>query len=346
MKTIFCITSPRSVGCTFFDWSVHFLSGQTDFFQAQQRQWMPLCNNPLTNINAHSHKKNHPCGFNDSVEILTQFINQTEPGVYSCYPIHMFTDLAISNLGLQVSDCEKAEFWNQVCDYVSKDFNCVFDFCIENKIKFIFVDLDTNYSLYFLNVRALERKIFETKAAENAAEMQEEFQQVFFNTSLRSWQDSNLTEIWDQRERLALDTRPLNIKHAHNLNLTQPHLWLTSSDLWFRGPQTVKKMLNYLDLTLDIDRWNQWLPIYYKWQEMQLDLLEFDFKFDHIIESIVKNWYYELGELSLYQEAAIQHALIYQHNLNLKTWQLKKFPSNTQDLHKLLEPNIHPIENF
>ena len=48
--------------------------------------------------------------------------------------------------------------------------------------------------------------------------------------------------------------------------------------------------------------------------------------------------------MDLWQEAIVQHILIYKYNLNLKNWQLKKFPDNTQDLHKLLETNIHPTK--
>ena len=38
--------------------------------------------------------------------------------------------------------------------------------------------------------------------------------------------------------------------------------------------------------------------------------------------------------------------LIYKYGLNLKTWQLEKFPNNTKQLHELLEENIHPIEKI
>ena len=47
-------------------------------------------------------------------------------------------------------------------------------------------------------------------------------------------------------------------------------------------------------------------------------------------------------DLDVIQEAFIQRELIYKHNLNLKTFQLEKF-INTQQLHNLLEPNIHPL---
>jgi hypothetical protein len=52
-----CIISPQSVGGTFIDWSVQFLSGQNKFYQAGVDQWIDLVSNPLEQINAHKHKK-------------------------------------------------------------------------------------------------------------------------------------------------------------------------------------------------------------------------------------------------------------------------------------------------
>jgi hypothetical protein len=74
--------------------------------------------------------------------------------------------------------------------------------------------------------------------------------------------------------------------------------------------------------------------------------LNFCWNIDNICESIVNNYYLDIGayNLDFWQEAILQHILIYKYKLNLKNWQLEKFPTNTQALHKLLEPNIHPTE--
>ena len=57
MNKLICCTSNRSVGCTFLDWSIHFLSGQNKFFNVDQRAWIDLAKNPLDTLNAHGHKK-------------------------------------------------------------------------------------------------------------------------------------------------------------------------------------------------------------------------------------------------------------------------------------------------
>ena len=101
--------------------------------------------------------------------------------------------------------------------------------------------------------------------------------------------------------------------------------------------------MKFLNIAIDVKVWDHWVDVYHNWQEMQLNILEFNINFDHIMNAIVNNWYYEIGDLTFEQEIIIQHCLIYQHGLNLKTWQLEKFPANAQDLHKLLEPNIHVL---
>lgn len=342
MKKIFCISSINSVGCTFFDWSVHFLSGQTQFYHHRD-QWGPLTTDPLTKTNAHLHKKNHPNGFNDSTKVLTRLLNSNDPGLYSVYPVLLHYNAAIESIGISINDCEKSSNWTQVVDYVNNDYAKLFDFCADNTVDFIYIDLDPNYPLYFLSRRSFDQKLFSNSDLTSQQDIDNEIQQIFFRASLNQWQDLNLTNTWDIRERMALDNRPFDMPKTPKLDLSKQHLWLSSSDLWFRGLPTIKKILNYLNLELDQSRWDHWVDVYRKWQTIQIDRLKFDIQFDHIIDCIVNNWYYELGELSLLQESVIQHALIYRRNLNLKTWQLEKFPSNTQDLHKLLESNIHPI---
>jgi hypothetical protein len=104
--------------------------------------------------------------------------------------------------------------------------------------------------------------------------------------------------------------------------------------------------MEFCELAVDATRWESWLAVYNKWQKLHLEILEFTFNYQHIVDAIVNDWYYELNDLSFEQEIVIQHCLIYQHGLNLKTWGLEKFPANTKELHQLLEPNIHKIDSI
>jgi hypothetical protein len=174
----------------------------------------------------------------------------------------------------------------------------------------------------------------------------DQLQDFFFSNSIDTWNRLGLTDVWDVRERRALDLR---LNHNEDITfvakLSFPHQWIYCQDLWSRGPDVVQKVMQFLDLAIVPERFDHWLLVYRKWQKIQMDAQEFDYNREHIVESIVNNWYYEI-DLTFDQEVIIQHLLIYKHNLNLKTWQLTKFPNNTQELHKLLEPNSHPIADI
>ena len=78
MKKLVCCTSNYSVGCTFLDWSIHFLSGQDKFFSVDKNTWIDLINNPLNILNAHGHQKNHPSGFDSTKKFVEIFVPKTK----------------------------------------------------------------------------------------------------------------------------------------------------------------------------------------------------------------------------------------------------------------------------
>lgn len=340
--SVYCIASPRSVGCTFFDWTIHFLSGQDKFYRIEDREWIPLAANPLQEINAHGHSKNHPAGFRNTQEFIKQALTKPKDQLYSIYPIPMHVFDAAINLQISSDQIGSPDNWALINQYSKNDFDQLFEFCNQQNVKFIYVGDHPDIQLYYLATRNISPLMTTGKLATTINDANAEFQQVFFNNSIKKWNQLELTDIWDQRERQALDTRPFHQTDTKFSGFLYPHLWINCQDLWYNGEQAALKMLQYLELDLDSNKLAAWRPIYAEWQKKQLQLVEFNFNCQHIVDSIVHNWYYEI-DLTFEQEVVIQHCLIYQHNLNLKTWQLSKFPNNTQDLHKLLEPNIHPL---
>jgi hypothetical protein len=148
---------------------------------------------------------------------------------------------------------------------------------------------------------------------------------------------------------MALILEPyLSVRMDEFFNYSFPHIYVDARELFFNGRELMGNLFNQLRLPLDQSRLDSWLPIYYNWQAKQSSILKFSWSLDHICECIVNNLYYDLTtfNLNLKQEAIIQHIMIYKYGLNFKTWGLEKFPSNTQDLHKLLEPNIHQLNNL
>lgn len=343
--SVFCITSRQSVGCTFFDWTIHFLSGQQYFYQADQQQWIPLSQDPVLELNAHGHLKNHPEGIDKTVSQLEHFLSLPKEHVYSAFPAHIRAKDAAKKLGIPKEDIGKNYNWQQIQKYTDHDYNQLFKVCHDLDVKLIYVANNINVNLYFMHPRQLDRGLVDENPLPSTQAVGQEHQQIFFKKSIDKWNALGLEDIWDQRERLALDTRPFSKTSQPGPVMHYPHLWLDCQELWTRGEVTALRMLDFLKLKVCNNRLAAWKPIYSRWQELQLKRLEFNLVCQHIVDSVINNWYYEI-DLTFEQEVVVLHCLIYQHNLNLKTWQLAKFPNNTQALHKLLEPNIHTLTPY
>lgn len=330
-----CIFSNRSIGGTFLDWSVHFLTGQTQYFSSKQNQFIPLSQNPVNCIqhNAHGHLKNHPAG-SDKTKQFLETCNSS--GLYSLYacPIHNSTIVEKYKI-----DPVK-ENLNEITQHRLADTAKLFSIMAEYGSATIHLAGESFVPLYFLNVRDSSTFIFKTGSPSSAVDQKNEFESIFFSDAVDQWESIGLTNSWDIRERNALNIRPLDPIHEHYL--TDPHLRIDCREFWHNGISVINKVMDYLKLNIIPDKFEQWKYVYYQWQKIHIKSMEFVYNYNHIVSAIVNNWDYAI-DLTFDQEVVIQHFLIYKHGLNLKTWQLEKFPNNTNQLHNLLEDNIHQI---
>lgn len=336
-----CVTSVNSVGCTFLDWSIHFLSGCNEFYNTKAQSYIPLTLNPVTSTNAHGHLKNHPSGVDQFEQYVNMFDQLSNKQLHSVYPVPLHIDKAATQLGIDHTQIHKN--YSILNQYVQDDYNRLLQMCYQRGIKIVFVASDPRVPFYLMNQRTLDRWFAKPGKPNSTADASKEIQEIFFNNSISTWTSLGLVNVWDERERRALDLRistdTLEVKFEF------PHLWINALDLWTRGDSIIHKVMEYLELPIDATRLAQWIPIFKSWQKIQVNNLAFDYNCEHIVNAIVNNWYYQI-DLTFDQEVVIQHLLIYKHNLNLKTWELSKFPDNTQDLHKLLETNIHQVDEI
>lgn len=340
---IFCCTSNKAVGCTFLDWSIHFITGQTEFYNTKYG-WEPLSNNPVTNINAHGHNKNHPSGFNKTKNTIDQLLQFPQNVLTSCYPQPLHMDMAADDLNIPINDLDQLHNQKSISQHRTNDYNQLLKY-VSTESQVIFVNAGDNLNLYHRVLRSTSRMPLSPGPARSTAEMHDEVDFAFFKDSIKDWNNQGLTDIWDIRERRALQSNLINENHGTgeiNVDFSFEHYWIDCRSWWFDGVDTIQDIIAWLNLKIDTDRFQLWIPIYHAWQKMQAKHLKFQFNCQHIVDSIVNNWSYPI-DLTFDEEVVIQHCLIYQHNLNLKTWQLTKFPNNTQHLHKLLEPNIHAV---
>jgi len=150
---------------------------------------------------------------------------------------------------------------------------------------------------------------------------------------------------WDLREQIALDIRPFESTLLRDyVALSADHRRLTAMDLWFNGASAVPGLMQELDIEVISARQRSWIPVYQQWQQRQLPYIAFAWQISDILYAVVNNLPKQLPNLTLLQEAAIQHCLIYLHDVNLRNWQLDQFPNDARALHQLLCENHHAVD--
>jgi len=349
-KQIFCTTSNHSIGGTFLDWSVHYLNNQDRFFSTELG-WIDLVSTPLTKNNAHGHKRNHPAGFDDSEKVV-QILNKESDGLFSFYSYALHYDKCASALNIPIESMGENKNYTNIIRYREKNFAEIWNMCNANNIQLIYLQL-TDSPLYLLSPRTFGRKISSPDAYQSEDETLKENIEIFFKNNVAHFFKNNDFDSWDKwdlREFLSLNIRPFEISTVDkSLDFSKPHFYINANEWWLNGSQTIVGVMEYLKLTINKDRFSKWIDIYKRWQQIQIQILKFQWNFNHICDSIVNNKFYSLKEynLSLLQEAAIQHVMLYKYGLNFKMYGLDKFPNNTQDLHSLLEPNVnHEIQDI
>lgn len=326
---ILILTDPATGG-TFLTWTIHYLSGHAEYFSVKQNKWVPLTDDPVLDTNAHGFRPNQPITILQ-VERIAQTLSNTKTNTFHTLYFHNL----IEQEALRES---RHQSTFDVIKNITPKFNHV-------------VVLNNNHPLYHAgyNRRApspkpTDHSSFNVSSDDHHAD----FINYFFQESYCRWQEAGLRDVWDHREFLALNIRPLRcLKINANVDLALSHFNLNTFDLYSCFDHTVNRLFDHLDLSIDQSRMITWKNIYHKWKTLHYPRMLFCLYFDDIIDYIVNGYNMDLTrfDLDIVQEACIQHHLIYHHGLNLKTWQLEKFQS-TQQLHQLLVPNSHQLTEY
>ena len=308
------LTDPSSGG-TFLSWTVYYLSGQTHYFSVRQQSIVTLTEKPLTDKNAHGFVPNQPYTEDEFKKFLPLLVN-TDEYMY----MHAFRS-------------GTPEAIQQLC---------------KQSTKVIVLSIHPDQMLYQCGYtpRAdlMRAWCFQGKLS-NPDDMYNDFTDYFFKESKQQWEKINLTNVWDKREFIALNFDPFDHRSVLDyINHNTKYYHINALHLWTNFDQRVHELFDYLDVSISEDRYQTWLSIYNRWKNMHTKRLMFAQNFKTIIDNILFGIEFDLTafELDIQQEAAIQHFLIYKHNLNFKTWQLVRF-TNTKQLHDLLDPNIHDL---
>lgn len=347
---IFCVTSARGLGCTFLDWSVYWLSGQDHVYDLRAKQWLAITEDPLKTTgavsNAHNHAKNHPSGSmatKDAVRALLSADHSERRTSFYPFPLHL--DLALEQIGRSAHDLQDAKVRHDASQLRQDDYLDTLAWIHTQQIPVIYVAIDPLVAGYFWQPRSLERGLVKPSRPNSLDDVWQEYDDIFFKRSTETWDAMGLTDVWDQRERMALNMRPFAKIPMSDLTLPFKHQWINCQDLWFDTERTISRAMSWLDLEITTTRLDHWRSVAQRWQATHNDHLRFYRQLPQIVRAIVRGHDFEIPPLTLRQEATVLHCLLYQHDLNLKSWQLCRFPNNARDLHALLEANIHPLDH-
>lgn len=313
---MFAVITDPAVGGSFLTWSIYYLSGKTQYFSAIDNTSVSLVNNPLTEKNAHAFVANSPRDAKAFELLLTRLINTDE-----CMYMHQFRSGTNSEI-------------DRLCNAATK---------------IVVVELPKDQILYHCSYSprsGISHAWCAQQKLSDPNEIYQDFIDYFYPESKQQWDHAGLRDTWDKREFIALNIDPFDCPNSilSYINQSREFYHIAANVLWTNFDQTVRDLFEYLELTVDESRFDHWSSIYSQWKNIHTNRTRFVDHFDTIINNILLNVDFDLlpFELDIRQEAAIQHVLIYKHNLNLKTWQLDKF-TNTKQLHKLLEPNTHDL---
>lgn len=317
------LTDPAKGG-TFLTWSLYFLAGHTNYYHSESKQLQSLPSNPLTELNAHNFRPNQPVDLETFDDVFGDLINRKNNNdvVY----FHNFWPALVDTRSAVEQTLAHAQ---HSIVLTTSNMQPLFECKYQGRLLG-----------YKLNSSTVRNQDWDSQL--------DDFVDYFYSEDEKFWKESNLNNVWDKREFLALNLRPFEeIRIIDLVPPTAGYYHLDSRDLWTSFDYAVKDLFDHIGWSIDQTRYNTWLPIYQQWRERHYDRVRFGWYFDTIIQSILVGRDMDLGRfnLDIVREAAIQHTIMYQHNLNFKTWGLEKF-NNAQQLHQLLEPNIHELNKY
>lgn len=309
-------------GWHFFDWSLQYLSGKTKNFYFENKKYQDLLANPLEDNKAHKYQPNivhsveNLISINDQIDCLS---NDSFPVVLESL-INTFT---LNKSNIDNHTLTKPDVENALIDLA----------VVAKRLGFTIITIDWSNQHKYVPVYQLRLAIdYKTGRPIDSSKAYQSWMETFFDQAIDKFNSTT----WDQRECMALHMRStvVNKSSAQVVCEAVPDVILYSTeDVWYHAQNIFQNV--------DQERFRNWLPIYNNWQSVHDVALSTDYH--KILDAIVNGQSMDLTpyNLDLIKEAFIQHGLIFKHNLNLKNWQLEKFPNNTKELHQLLEENFH-----
>jgi hypothetical protein len=311
----------NELGATFLNWSFHYLSGDSFYYQLKKKTWLPLPDNPLTGSNAHLFERNHPLKLSDWKEMVELFLlNGNDNNFF---------------------------FYGAVCDSRNEDhvdakkyrelLKEAISFSLNKNVKIIYIGIK-NYSIYKLMSRAFLDFVGSDLELQNK-KIKEAIKKVFSNVPNLEFL---INSDGGARDFLAMGMR--NLESGSDLEITQRFLshknflFIELDDLLKDGENCMYSMFDFLNIKLDGSQLIHWHKVYDQWKEYLLPTHNFYNDLPIILSSIVNGVSFSLKKyrLDVFTEAIIQHELMKKYNNRLLVSHIDSFPEDAKDLTKFL----------
>lgn len=326
-KIVYILCPHANTGGHFVNWSLSFLTNQSTIWNRNAQEEIFNTNSGTLEQHFHHHSCFVTLGFNSLLE-QTRLIKENFKGPVA------FLFVCHSNVEVNNSTT------SNINELIRQDYLNAINWVQDNNLPFIFIDFDpADYLNIFYNNRFPIDMFGNPQSDFNT--VIDQYENMFFNETKDKFSSEY---IWDRRERLALIIDPFYKESIHCFRNNVNHLnYYTTDTIWNSFPEVLPAISKVIDIELDSTKLPAWKDVYNNWKTKHKQ--QFSRDFNLIINAIVNNDSLDLTQyhMNFFNEVLIQHALIFWHNLNFKTWQLEKFPTNTQELHSLLESNIHHI---
>jgi hypothetical protein len=317
---VICFTSYRSLGCTFLDWSFNWLAGHKEYWFDGKNQWDKLVENPLTRSNdgnpalepyesAHLHKKNHPIGMEQWVEMTQRLCDRAVGGQPLTY------------YGSTIDIENENNFFDCISTVLGLGAVVIFLRCNETRPK---------------SCRRMDPGMTEPRYIRDAA-IKEKILLKFKNT--RNLEDK-IKPIAKMREFLSLTVKNFTDEPDKDIN----HAFFNLLSLDYKsfildGERTMRELFKFLNKEINEQRYSSWVKIYEKWRESSFAEVLFYEKLPEILDCIRSGVSHSLEpyRLDTLKEAVIQNALMKRYNDRLLVGTMAEFPDNTLKLTSFLK---------
>lgn len=310
------ITYLAGVGGTFLDWSIHYLAGKKNYYRIEDGIDIKLCDQPLTEINAHNHKKNH----------MNLFLNVKEKLIEIDKKI-----LEQKNKIISINNTLE----NLPHDEVLSILQSLKSYTIESKKKLIYINKNTKFPVSAERFLSMDELIHYYKNFERAQNHQFNIFPNFKNcknlSDIREILSYRIRKMIDDNQKINDEVNKIFISNDYILNIK-------NTDLYTEGFNTLQTILNFLNLSIDKNRIDHWKFIYNIWSKNFKSRMDFYNDLPNISRAIVENISYSLEKynMSISEEAFLINYLMTTYKKKLKIKNLSKFPKNTQLLHQFL----------